>query len=87
MRRIVLALVRLSAAQLVVNEFASGDNVALGSTYGNDWFEIFNNGSSTEDLSQWSVKDSESAYVALGPRERVRDRAVRRAQREAVVRA
>ena len=40
----LLALVRLSAAQLVVNEFASGDNVALGSTYGNDWFEIFNNG-------------------------------------------
>ena len=66
MRRIVLALVRLSAAQLVVNEFASGDNVALGSTYGNDWFEVFNNGSSTEDLSQWSVCDSEGAYVALG---------------------
>ena len=62
----LLALVRLSAAQLVVNEFASGDNVALGSTYGNDWFEVFNNGSSTEDLSQWSVCDSEGAYVALG---------------------
>ena len=61
-RRGALALavfLRTARSQLVFNEFASGDNFALDD-YTDDWFEIYNNGSSTVDLDGWVVMDDHS---------------------------
>lgn len=49
----------ISECQLVINEFASGDNYALDD-YTDDWFEIYNNGSVAVNLDGWVVMDDHS---------------------------
>lgn len=55
-----------SQAQLLITEV---DANGSGAAYGADWFEIFNAGSTTLDLTGWKMDDSSAAFAtAVGMR-------------------